>query len=276
MCTWWLGCGADVTNDGGEADGGPGDGGAATSDLSSSDLSSTDAAVSTQPLAPGASTLMLEVAGQPRSVILYVPSGTQPLSLVIALHGNGDTNSNFVAALGLQALADQDGFVLAAPQGISQSFTFMGQPINGVDWDAYRSASSGNIDLPLLDALRTRLVASGSIDPHHVVVFGYSQGGFLSFRYGMEAASVLACTAVIAASDPLPGGPLVTQAARKIPVALQIGTNDPGLSGAQATRTELQQNGNPIQYNEIQGAGHVPFPGDPRVPLDYCRAQALP
>ena len=27
---------------------------------------------------------------------------------------------------------------------------------------------------------------------------------------------------------------------------------------------------------EIVGAGHVPFPGDPQVPLDYCLGQALP
>src|SRR5437879_4166439 len=77
-------------------------------------------AVSTQPLQPGTSTLTLTAAGQQRSILLHVPSGTQPLPLVIALHGNGDTNSNFVAALNLATLSDQDGFVLAAPQGISQ------------------------------------------------------------------------------------------------------------------------------------------------------------
>jgi hypothetical protein len=57
---------------------------------------------------------------------------------------------------------------------------------------------------------------------------------------------------------------------------MQIGTNDSGLSNARSTQTELQQNGNPLLYNEIQGAGHVPFPGDPTVPLDWCRGQSLP
>jgi poly(3-hydroxybutyrate) depolymerase len=255
----------DLTVTGGGDGAMAGDGGAA-------DLASPTA----QPLQPGTSTITLSAAGQSRSILLHVPSAAQPLPLVIALHGNGDTNSNFVAALNLSALSDQDGFVLAAPQGVSQSFSYLGANFQGIDWDAYRKVSEGNIDLPMLDALRAQLVASGSIDVHKILLFGYSQGGYMSFRYGMDAAAALACTVVAAASDPLPGAGLVTGAARKIPVAMQIGTNDSGLANARSTQTELQQNGNPLLYNEIQGAGHVPFPGDPTVPLDWCRGQSLP
>jgi poly(3-hydroxybutyrate) depolymerase len=274
-------CGGDAASSGdggGESDlagggggdaggGGSSDGGSATPDLAGSQA---------QPLTPGTSTLTLTAAGQSRSILLHVPSAAQPLPLVIALHGNGDTNTNFVATLGLSSLADTDGFVLAAPQGITQSFAYLGTQLMNIDWDAYRTVADGNIDLPMLDALRAQLIGSGSIDLKHILVFGYSQGGYMSFRWGMEAAAVLACTVVAAAANPLPGSPLVTSAARKIPVAMQIGTNDFGISNARSTQTELQQNGNPLLYNEIQGAGHVPFPGDPTVPLDWCRTQALP
>ena len=264
---------------GGSSQGGSSTGGASTGG-SSQGGSSTGGSGGGQPgqLTPGQTTLTLDAAGQSRSVILRVPNAvTQgPVPLVIALHGNGDTNSNFIAAIGFAALADQDGFVLAAPQGISQSFNYMGQQLNGIDWDAYRPVSGGNIDLPMLDALRTQLVATGSIDTKRIMVFGYSQGGYMSFRYGMDAAASLACTAVGAAANPLPGSNLVSSAARKIPVAIQIGTQDWNIGGAQSTHTELLQNGNPLLYNEIQGAGHVPFPGDPKVPLDWCRGQTLP
>ncbi|HEX7600484.1 MAG TPA: hypothetical protein VF316_02720, partial [Polyangiaceae bacterium] len=64
-------------------------------------------------------------------------------------------------------------------------------------------------------------------------------------------------------------------AARKIPVAMQIGTLDWNIQGAQSTHTELQQNGNPLSYVEIQGAGHVPFPGPVSPPLDWCLGQKL-
>jgi polyhydroxybutyrate depolymerase len=217
-------------------------------------------------------------AGQARSVILHVPTAVTKgqVPLVIALHGNGDQNTNFVATSGMKAAADKDGFVLAAPQGIKQTVTVGGQTLPDIDWDAYRTAAAGNIDLPLLDAIRTQLVASGSIDVKHVIIYGYSQGGYMSFRYGMEAAASLACAAVLAASDPMPGAGLVSGAARKIPVAIQIGDQDFGISGARQSKTELETNGNPLSYVEIPGAQHVPIPGDPEAPLDWCRPQTLP
>lgn len=262
-------------SDGGDTDAGGGDASNNGNDASGADGAS-DGSSGGQPLTPGDSTLTLTVDGQTRSAILHVPAHAQPMPLVIALHGNGDTNTNFVASLGLATKADQDGFVLVAPQGITQSFTFMGTPVNGVDWDAYRPNDGTNIDLPLIDQLRAKLSASGSIDVKRIWLFGYSQGGYLSFRAGMDFSAALACTVVAAASNPLPGSPLVSSAARKIPVAMQIGTNDFGINNARSTQTELTNNGNPLLYNEIQGAGHVPFPGDPAVPLDWCRMKSLP
>jgi predicted esterase len=149
------------------------------------------------------------------------------------------------------------------------------QTVPNVDWDAYRTVAGGNIDLPLVDAIRTQLVGSGSIDPKKVFTYGYSQGGYMSFRYAMETAAQVSCGAVLAAANPL-GSTLVTGAARKVPISLQIGTNDYGISNAQATKTLLESNGFPLDYHEIAGAGHVPIPGDPLVPLTYCLGQALP
>jgi polyhydroxybutyrate depolymerase len=230
-----------------------------------------------QPLPAGASTRTYNAGGRSRSVALFAPSTlTGPAPLVLLLHGNGDTNANFVAALGMQAKATASGFVFAAPQGVSQSFTYLGQPLSGLSWDPYRSVAEGNIDLPLLDAIRADLGASSTVDPKRIFVFGYSQGGYLAFRYGMDASASLSCAAVIAAANPRPGSGLVASAPRKVPVVLQIGTNDSAVSAARSTRTELQNAGFPVQLNEIAGAGHVPFPGDPNVPLGYCLGQALP
>jgi dienelactone hydrolase len=229
-------------------------------------------------LVPGDTTLTINAAGQARTVILHVPAAVSAgaIPLVLALHGNGDTSANFVATSGIKALSDSLGFVLAAPQGITQTVTVGGQTVPNIDWDAYRSVAQGNIDVPLLQALQGELAATGSIDLKHVVVYGYSQGGYMSFRYGMDAAASLACSAVLAAADPMPGAGLVAGAARKIPVAIQIGDQDYGISGARQTKTELDGNGNPNSYVEIAGAGHVPIPGDPAAPLTWCRGQALP
>lgn len=211
-----------------------------------------------------------------RSVLVVVPAAAASarVPLVIALHGNGDTNQNFVATSTLGTLAESRGFVLAAPQGITQTVMVGGQTVPDISWDAYRTVAAGNIDIPLLDAIREELGASSSIDANKVFTYGYSQGGYLSFRYAMEKAQEVSCGAVLAAANPL-GSQLVTGAGRKVPIALQIGTNDFAISQARATKMLLEQNGFPLDYREIQGAGHVPIPGDRAVPLDYCLGQSL-
>ena len=226
----------------------------------------------------GKSTRTFKAANTERSVIVVVPStiGTGKLPLVIALHGNGDTNANFITGTTtLQALAESKGFVLAAPQGITQDVTVGSQTVPSVDWDPYRSVAGGNIDLPLLDAIRAELVASGSIDTKKLVVLGYSQGGYMSFRYGMDTSATLACAGLIGAANPL-GSQLTAAAARKIPVALQIGTNDGAIGQARSTKADLEGKGFPLDYHEIAGAGHVPVAGGVTVPLTYCLAQSLP
>ena len=229
-------------------------------------------------LKPGKTTITVKAAGKDRAVIVVVPTtiDTAKAPLVIALHGNGDTNSGFITqTTTLGALAESKGFVLAAPQGITQTVMVQGQTVPNVDWDPYRSVAEGNIDLPLLDAIRTQLVASTSIDTKKLVVFGYSQGGYMSFRYGMDTSATLACMGLIGAANPL--GPQLTAAAvRKIPVALQIGTLDGAIGQARSTKADLDAKGFPLDYHEIAGAGHVPVAGGVTVPLTYCLGQSLP
>lgn len=227
-------------------------------------------------LVPGTSTRSFMVAGRMRVVTLVVPQQalSRKVPLIVALHGNGDTSTSFIATSGLEQLAGQRGFVLAAPQGIERALTIGPQTIE-VDWDAYQSQAQGNIDLPLLDAIVDDLTASRSIDEKRISTYGYSQGGYLSFRYGVERSSALACSAVIAAANPL-GAQLTATAARKIPFSMQIGTKDFGIGQARATRDDLEQKGFPLEYREIEGAGHVPFPGSKTAPLDDCLGRALP
>ncbi len=288
------GCSADDGSLVGSSSGGTGDSGASgtsgtggasgtsgTSGTSGDGGTSGEGGSSGNPagaLKAGKTTLGIKAAGTDRSVIVVVPTtiGTGKLPLVIALHGNGDTSTNFITGTTtLEALAESKSFVLAAPQGISQDITVGTQTVPGVDWDPYRTVAGGNIDIPLLDAIRTQLVASGSIDTKKLVVFGYSQGGYMSFRYGMDTSATLACTGLIGAANPL--GPQLTAAApRKIPVALQIGTNDGAIGQARSTKNDLDGKGFALDYHEIAGAGHVPVAGGVTVPLTYCLGQSLP
>jgi len=167
--------------------------------------------------------------------------------------------------------------VLVVPQGLTRDVVVGNQTLQGIDWDAYNSAANGNIDLPFLDQLRTQIVGTNQVDSHHVFVFGYSQGGYLSFEYGMIAGASLACSAVLAASSPYGGAsndPLITGAARKLAVVLQIGTLDSAYTAAQTTEATLQAMSFPTQLNAIPNVGHVPIPGDVKLPWMFCRGQS--
>jgi dienelactone hydrolase len=228
-------------------------------------------------LTPGTSSLDVTAGGQSRSATLYVPaSATTASALVLALHGNGDTAGNFLTTSGLTGLADSNSFVVVAPQGITRNVTVGSQTVPGVDWDGYNT--SGNIDTALLDKLRADLQATGQVNVKKTFVIGYSQGGYFSFLYGMTKAAGLSCAGVLAASSPYGGGagdPLITGAARKIPVAMQVGTNDSAYGAANNTQASLKSAGFPVQWSPIAGAGHVPIPGGISGPLTYCLGQSL-
>lgn len=238
--------------------------------------STADAAVPTT-LPAGDAKVKLTVAGRERDVFVHAPPqvGSRPLPLVIALHGNGDDNENFVRTSRLLANADTDGYVLVAPRGIVQTIVVGGQTVPNVAWDAYRSTTEGNIDLPLFEALRTRYLATGAIDPKKVVVYGYSQGGYASFRWALEAAPKISCSIVIGAANPFGGGGRIGEMTRKVAFALQIGSNDSAAANARSTKTALEGAGHPVSFVEVAGAGHSPLPGDPRAPLTYCLGQSL-
>ena len=254
-----------------DADGGSS--GASSSGATSSGATSSSGGPGA--LAAGKTTRTITAGGKSRTYVLVAPPAvaTGKLPLVVALHGNGDQAQNFLTATGLEAQAAALGYIVAAPQGQSQQITIGQQTIN-VDWDAYRTPAQGNIDTPLLDAIVAELVQTGSVDTQKVSVYGYSQGGYLSFRWGMEASAKLSCAAVGAAASP-GGSQLSAAAARKIPVSLQIGTGDSALANARSTKADLEGKGFPVDYREIQGAGHVPYPGDPKLPLQYCLSKSL-
>lgn len=270
-----AGCTASVAS---QADGGAGeDSSGPRRDAAPVDTQlAIDAAPTTLPL--GQSTISLTVANTARTAILYVPANATVASqLAIALHGNGGSAEGFLATSRLQALADADGTVLVVPQGIPRTIVVQasGQSLSGLSWDAYNTAAQGNIDLPLLDALRTQL--AGKVDASHVFVIGYSQGGYLSFAYGMIAGASLSCAAVLAAASPFggtSGDPLINNAPRKLGVVLQIGKLDGALAFARQTVMTLEAKGFPTQLNEIPNVGHS-LPGDIAAPWSYCRGMAL-
>lgn len=185
-----------------------------------------------------------------RQVLLYVPTRWRAGgSGLVALHGNGDTATNFLATSGLAGVADAEGVALALPFAISGSGPM------GVDWDAYTRPASANRDLRLVADTRALLVGGG-VDARRVFLAGQSQGGYLAFHAGVAFSNEFGAVNVTAAADPLPGLGLAAMAARRIPVDLLTGAGDFALAQIRRTRDDLSARGFDVRYTELPGVGH--------------------
>lgn len=185
-----------------------------------------------------------------RRVLLYIPTRWRGGGAgLVALHGNGDTASNFLRTSGLMAVADSEAVALALPMAIPGSAPM------GVDWDAYTRPASSNGDLRLVQDTRALLV-SGGVDARRVFLAGQSQGGYLAFYAGMTFSTLFGAVNVSAAGDPMPGLGLAGMAARRIPVDLLTGSGDFAIANIRSTRDDLRTRGFDVRYTELPGVGH--------------------
>lgn len=185
-----------------------------------------------------------------RRVLLYVPARwLRGGAGLVALHGNGDSASNFLRTSGLLAVADSEGVALALPLAIPGSAPM------GVDWDAYTRPASSNGDLRLVQDTRALLV-NGGVDGRRVFLAGQSQGGYLAFYAGMTFSTLFGAVNVSAAGDPMPGLGLAGMAARRIPVDLLTGDGDFAIANIRRTRDDLRARGFDVRYTELPGVGH--------------------
>jgi polyhydroxybutyrate depolymerase len=177
--------------------------------------------------AAGTTTLMLSVTGDTRTVIVHVPrgyTGNTKVPLVLNMHGSGSTAAEQEALTGMDATADEDGFIVAYPQALIPDGT-------GFDWNVPGEPLVGGRPVPanapndvdFLTQLVGTLAHRYCIDPHRVFATGFSGGA--------RTASQLACdsSTTFAAVAPVSGlrRPTPCPATRAVPVIAFHGTADP-------------------------------------------------
>jgi polyhydroxybutyrate depolymerase len=167
-----------VVGSGGAAGGVTGTGGAATG--TACGASST--------LAPGETTATIQVGGVTRSYILHVPSkydGQAPVPLVLDFHPILSSAGFERGASGYAALSDQEGFIVAFPEGIDSAWNV------GPCCTMSRTVD----DVGFAKALVLKLEGQGCIDPKRVYATGFSMGGGMSHMLACNAADVFAAVA---------------------------------------------------------------------------------
>jgi len=150
-----------------------------------------------------------------RPYVLHLPPGldrSKPAQLVVSLHGYGAPSGEAHAhALGLDTLADEQGFVLAMPDGTvdSHGSRFWNASDACCDFD-----HSGVDDVAYIAWVIDDVSRKVLVDRNRVFVLGHSNGGFLAHRLACELAPRLAGAVSIAgagwkdASRCKPGAPV--------------------------------------------------------------------
>jgi polyhydroxybutyrate depolymerase len=170
--------------------------------------------------------------GTTRWFDVYVPDEpATPSPLVVVLHGG--TQSNDVlesgAMLELRRLADEDGAVLALPNGTS-SATGASGPSGSFNWNDCRSdagpAATVADDVGFVARMIDEIAMGRPIDAERVYVVGASNGGMMAYRLALELSHRIAAVAAAIANLPLNGE---CRAAPEEPLSVLImnGTADP-------------------------------------------------
>ena len=129
-----------------------------------------------------------------RTYWLYVPAGYQagtPVPLVMMLHGCTQTGDGFATSTGMNAIADQESFLVVYPQQTSSANSSR-------CWNWFETAhqSRGFGEPALLAGTVADLASSVSVDSDQVFVAGFSAGAAMSVILGATYPDVFAAIGV--------------------------------------------------------------------------------
>lgn len=135
---------------------------------------------------PQISVREVAAAGLQRSYAVSVPSdASQPLPVIIALHGRGDDGFSFLTGTGLDSVAA----IVAAPDGAGAAFA-----------PAPYAETTFAQDSAMVDAIVEDLDATFSVKSSHVFLVGFSNGGGFATALAAERPERFAGVATVAAA----------------------------------------------------------------------------
>jgi polyhydroxybutyrate depolymerase len=173
----------------------------------------------------------IESDGFKRKAILYVPSSVdknRKPSLVVLLHGGGGNAMDALESYGWAVKAEQQGFVVLAPEGLGARPKQPKSPkLNPAVWNSGQYASSSPIaavnDVAFIDRLLEHTKTLIAYNEAKVYATGHSNGGGMTFRLGSELSPKFAAIAMVAGRLAI-DNPKPTKA---LPTLYIVGTVDP-------------------------------------------------
>jgi polyhydroxybutyrate depolymerase len=166
---------------------------------------------------------LLIVDGLERGVIIEDAADVTALvPALIMLHGATGSGTRMQNVTGMDAIAAENNFVVAYPDG-----TDIGKEVGGYAWNAGsccgKPVTTAVDDVAFIAAVIDELVANHGVDPERVYLSGFSNGGMLSYRYACDSGLGISGIAVV-------GGALNVESCEApsvLPVLVIHGTADP-------------------------------------------------
>lgn len=186
----------------------------------------------------------LGIATGDRDGVIYVPNNVSRdgAPLFLMLHGASGSGARFIHRF--IADADRTGAIVIAPDS------------RGVTWDVSSRRGLG-VDVELIDKALGQTFARYAIDPHRIVVGGFSDGATYSLTLGLTNGDLF--SRIIAFS---PGYLfLATRPAGKPPIFISHGTKDTILPIERCGRpiaAQLRRGGYSVDFREFDGPHTVP------------------
>ena len=191
---------------------------------------------------PKVQKLTFDSGGANRSYYLFIPekaaAGNAPLLLL--LHGSGRNGRTLVDPW--LPLAKSEGIVLVAP--------------DASDPQAWRIPQEGpDFFHGLVELVR---ITHDIVDERRMYVFGHSAGAIHGLGLGLLESEYFAAIAAHAGVVSREMQPVLTQAPRKIPMGIWVGTDDAlfPLSIVRQTRDALNAHGFDTKLTEVKGHTH--------------------
>jgi polyhydroxybutyrate depolymerase len=166
-------------------------------------------------------TVNLTVDGNPRSFIVYLPTGYNnagKMPLIFAIHGGSGTPEGMINIANFKTIADRDKVVLVYPAGIQKN------------WNDGRPTTSNQLginDVSFFNQLCDYTINNYSVDGTKIYATGISNGGFMSSRLGCELSNRIAAIAVDAATIEATTIAPNCNPGRPVPAIYIHGTSDP-------------------------------------------------
>jgi len=200
---------------------------------------------------------LLDGANEVMPYRVYVPTAYQasrPTPLVVALHGLGATEDSFFDSYArvTPKLAEQHGFLLAAPLGFRVDGFYGSSIMGGGDTAAKRRTEYSEKDV--LEVL-ARMKTQYNVDASRIYLIGHSMGAIGTWALGAKHPDIWAALVPISGM----GSPLAAEKIKAIPQLVVHGDADPtvNVNGSRAMVAALKTVGANVTYVEVPGGNHT-------------------